>query len=321
MLKVLKTNLFLFDGEAAGTADTGDNTETMGTVSSGKPTIENPNIPLHLLRNKPKSLETQTAEAGGEDAADKGVADKKAEPTYEEMKERYKDDFKKDVDAQINRRFKTVHTENDNLKKNNAAMQEVLNLVGNSYPGVDATNPEALLTAMKSDERFFRQKAIDNGTSVAQEQFTYEKEAELQNVTRQLAQVTLEQERQKTAAELNRQSEELKATYPDFDLGKAMENDTFRSMLAFTKKAGGVMNVKDAYEFAFRDQLREQAIKQTVDKTKEAISQNRKAKQYMPSPPGNTGKNVSNDTSIVQRMGVKEFAKLASQGKNLADYL
>lgn len=318
MPEILKTNLFLFDGEAAGTAGDNDNTGAHGNVGD-TPTIENPNIPLHLLKNIPDELK-EDAEKGSDDAADEGNADEQTEPTYEEIKKRYKEDFKKDVDAQINRRFKSANKELDGLKKSNAAMQEVLNLVGNSYPGVDATNPEALLTAMKNDERFFRQKAIDNGTSVAEEQFTYEKEAELQDTTRKLAQITQEQERARTFAELNRQSEELKGTYPDFDLGTALENESFRMMLAFTKNAKGVENVKEAYEFAFRDQLRERAIEQTVTKTKEAISQNRKAKQFMPSPPGNTGKTVNPNANLMDRMSIKEIANLASRG-NLIDYL
>lgn len=318
MPEILKTNLFLFDGEAAGTAGDNGNTGAQGEAV-GTPTVENPNIPLHLLKNVPDELK-EDAKKGSDDTADEGNADKSAEPTYEEIKERYKDDFKKDVEAQIHRRFKANNKELDGLKKSNAAMQAVLDLVGNSYPGVDATNPEALLAAMKNDERFFRQKAIDNGTSIAEEQFNFEKEAELQETTRRLAQITQEQEKARTFAELNKQSEELKGTYPDFDLGEALENESFRMMLAFTKNAKGVENVKEAYEFAFRDQLREKAIEQTVNKTKEAISQNRKAKQYMPSPPGNTGKSVNPNTNLMEQIGVKEFAKLASRG-NLIDYL
>ena len=320
MPEILKTNLFLFDGEAAGTAGDNENTGAQGEVG-GTPTIDNPNIPLHLLKNIPDELK-ENAGIGSDtkDAAEEGEAAKSAEPTYEEIKERYKEDFKKDVETQINRRFKSANKELDGLKKSNAAMQAVLDLVGNSYPGVDAKNPEALLMAMKNDERFFRQKAIDNGTSIAEEQFNFEKEAELQETTRRLAQITQDQEKARTFAELNKQSEKLKGTYPDFDLGEALENESFRMMLAFTKNAKGVENVKEAYEFAFRDQLREKAIEQTVTKTKEAISQNRKAKQYMPSPPGNTGKSVNPNTNLMEQIGVKEFAKLASRG-NLIDYL
>lgn len=320
MLKILKANLFLFDGEAAGTAGEGVSTEAQGVDGGHKPTIENPNIPLHLLRNKPKSLENQGAKSGGDNTAE-GDATSQAEPTYEEFKERFKENIDKDFKAHLNRRFKTVNSENETLKKSNTAMQEVLNLVGNKYPGVDVNNPEALLAAMRSDESFFRKKALENGTSVEEEQFTYAKDAELKDARKRLATIEAEREQQKTLAEISRQGEELKGTYPDFSIESAMENETFRRMLAFTKAATGVENVKDAYEFAFRDQLREQAIKQTVDKTKEAMSQQRKAKQFMPSPPGTTGKAAGNDTSIVQRMGVKEFAKLASQGKNLADFL
>ncbi len=319
MFEILKTNLFLFDGEAAGTASDGGNSEAQGEVSGGKATVDNPNIPLHLLRNKPKAFEN-VAKTGGEDTVQQGEVDKKTEPTYEEIKERYKDDFKKDMDSQFGRRLKTVNSENAKLKTSNEKMQEVLNLLGSNYPGVDASNPEALLTAMKNDERLFRQKAIDNGTSVAEEQFTYEKEAELQNVTRQLAKVTMEQAKQKTFAELTRQSETLKGEYPDFSLEKALENETFRAMLAFTKNSQGVENVKDAYEFAFKDELREKALQQTVNKTKEAMSQNRKAKQFLPSPPGTTSKSVNNNSNALEQMGAKEFAKLAYQGKNLRDF-
>ena len=40
----------------------------------------------------------------------------------------------------------------------------------------------------------------------------------------------------------------------------------------------------------------------------------------MPSPPGNTGKSVNPNANLMEQMGVKEFAKLASRG-NLIDYL
>lgn len=320
MLELIKADLLLFDGDSAGTAGgSGAVTQQGGTP---KPTVENPNIPLHLLRNKPAGLETI---AKGNDVQEstqqEGEVEKQAKPTYEEMKELYKAEYQKDVSSHVGRRMKTANTEIEKLKKSNSQMQDIMNLIGNKYPGVDVTNPEALMQAVKSDESFFRQKAIDNGTSVEEEQFTFAKERELSDAKERLQKYETERAQQQSRQRILQQSKELKAEYPDFDLDSALENADFRAMLTFTRKAKGAENVKEAYEFAFRNELRDKAIKQTVDKTKEAVSQNRKAKQFMPSPPGTTGKTVNSDASMLQSMSAKEIAKKVRTGTNLIDFL
>lgn len=319
MLGLIKADLLLFDGDSAGT--TGESTAVTQQGNASKPTMQNPNIPWHLLRNKPAGLE-DAAKADGvqEGTQQEGEAAKQAKPTYEEMKELYKAEYQKDISSQFGRRMKTANSEIEKLKKSNSQMQDIMNLIGNKYPGVDVTNPEALMQAVKSDESFFRQKAIDNGTSVEEEQFTFAKERELTDAKERLQKYETERAQQQSRQRILQQSKELKAEYPDFDLDVALENAEFRAMLTFTRKAKGVENVKEAYEFAFRNELRDKAIKQTVDKTKEAVSQNRKAKQYMPSPPGATGKTVNSDVSAFHGMSAKEIAQKA-KGKNLIDFL
>lgn len=315
--KILKTNLFLFDGEGApASAEAGTASSVQGETGSNL----DAQLPWNLLKKKPTGLdeligEKQENTAEGEPANAQGELkqEEKAEKTYTQ----------KDVDAHVKRRLKSANTEIDNLKKSNGKMQEVIDYLAQKYPGVDKSDMGALLEAVKSDESILRQKAIDNGTSVEQERSAYENSIELRKANQRIAELEAEKSRRATKFELNRQSQELRSTYPDFDLNAAMENDRFIQMLAFTKQSEGVENVRAAYEFAFSDQLRKQAIQQTVDKTKAAISQNRKAKQYMPSPPGSVGSNTKASTGEVFAGGItpKELADMALRGIDISKYL
>lgn len=102
----------------------------------------------------------------------------------------------------------------------------------------------------------------------------------------------------------NEQAEQVKARYPDFDLGREAQDRTFRSML----RAG--VPVRQAFEVVHMDELRAAAER--------AVTANIKAKGARPQENGagaSSGFTVKDDVSRLTPRDRAELAKRAARGE------
>lgn len=133
----------------------------------------------------------------------------------------------------------------------------------------------ALANAVLGDDSYYEGKAMDMGVSV--------------EVARKLEQKELDDARQQRNAELQKQqrdesireqmirnhhqnlrnqAEQLKATFPDFDLEKELENHTFVRLTA----PNSGLSLEDAYYAVHRKELQAAAMQTAAKKTAEQIS-------------------------------------------------
>ncbi len=308
LFEIMKAKLDLFEGgAAAGTSGA----STDGAVSQGAVNSQDANIPWELVGGKPTEITGDNAVSNSEVVVQEEppvVAD-----SWEKAKELYGEDYKQDVEKQVKRRLKSATTENQKLKTANDGYQQLADFIAARYPNVDKSNPVALLEAMKGDDTYLRQRAIDNGTTVEQERAAYERDVEVSQIRERAERA----EQALRAADIQRQESVVKKKYPDFDLSSALENPDFCDQLAFTRASKGKEDVMAAYEAAFREQILEAAVQQSAKKTKEAVSQNMRANQFMPSPPGNNSGHQATQNDVHQ-YSVDEIVAMAEQGVDIS---
>lgn len=323
----LKADLFMFDGgaAAAGTASTGaTDSDGQTTQAFGAETPGDEVIPWELIGGKPEGLgvnegadtSSQGAQAPKETVSDDTLSDI---DSFEKAKEKFREQYEQDVRKHIDRRFKKSNQEIQNLNDELAPLRQLKEMVARKYPGVDVNDTQALLSAVQGDDSYLRQRAIDNGTTVEEERAAIERAREMETLRQRNAKLEAENDKRVTLAELHRQGNELMKEYPDFDLQEALQNDTFRECLAFSKSAEGVENVKLAYEIAFKDRILQSAVQQTADSTRVAVAENLRANQYMPSQAGRSDTSRANGNT--QKYSVEELAQMAYDGVDISKYL
>lgn len=317
---VLKADLKIFDGGAAGTAsasagDSGSAAPGVSDVNTGD------NIPWHLLKGgKPQELVQEDEGAPSTKVSSASDNEINAE-SWKKAKDTFGDFYKKDVETQVKRRMKNAQTEIDGMKPELEALRKIRDSVAVKYPDIDVSDSEALLNAINGDDSYLRQRALDNGRTIEQERADIAQKAELEALRaadRQRQQADALRQR---AEVISRQVAEVKEIYPDFDLEKAYENEDFQYQMAFHQQVKGTPNVRAAYEAAFGPKLREQAVHQAADATKQAISQNLIANQYMPSTAGKSSSGKAPVSQFdISKMSARELADRAYAGEDISKY-
>jgi hypothetical protein len=294
MFKDKWLNLQLFAGEGAGDggaegAATGEN-----NADAGHQRLLELGVPADKIRkNRAYKLNTpapRPAEAGQEKepeqkqeqaaAADNPTEDNKTDaPTRMSWEEIMADpEYNQKMQETMQKRLKSAKDAEEKLGKLTPAAE----LLARKY-NLDPANIDydALAQAISNDESFYEQKALEMGVSVetAKKMDQMERDTERQ-------QRTLEQQKfQNHIASLERQAEEMKKVFPNFDLRTELQNQSFARM---TSPNVGI-SVEDAYYAVHRNELQAAAMQVTAQKVAQKISNDIQAGSRRPNENGTSG--------------------------------
>ena len=210
-------------------------------------------------------------DAGG--AADVGAADNgqvaagndeqqvtepsgKEEPPKKSFKElikgEYKDEFGKEIEAAIKRRFK-------NESKKYEKMNPLMEVLGERY-GVDVTDFDAidftdLASKLVEDEAYIREEAMSLG--IDENVLRQTKKLEFQNnmLERQRQEAEYEAARAESMERLAADIQSTTAVYPEFDFDTEMDNPDFARLIET-----GRIDVRTAYEVIHKDEFARTAM-------------------------------------------------------------
>lgn len=213
----------------------------------------------------------QGAEGGGKE---KPPADRKA--AFRAMIDgEFKDLYQDAVRSAVNRRLKNTEADVARLGK----LGPSLDLLAHRYQFDPAQmDPDALYQKMLADDVLFEDRALAAGRTTEEERQSFRLESETRAKDRRIAELesqlksSSDQEAQRAFNEkMDREIGETRAKYQDFDFGawanaETPEGDTFRKLLR------NGFSVMQAYEFANRDALTENAIRYAVEHTAEKIT-------------------------------------------------
>ena len=285
----LKLNLQLFGGEGAGASGTGEGggegaPSGENATAAAEQRLRELGVPEAKIRKsaskvaskmpaqtaqtavaEPKAEDTKVESATTEDKPTT-EATKDATPTRMSWDEIMKDpEYNKEMQAVVRSRLKSEKSAEEALGK----MAPAIEVMARKY-GLDPSNMDydALAKAINDDDAYYEDKALEMGVSVetAKKVDQMERDNERQKAMEQ--RTLQEQKIQQHFIKLERQGEEMKKVFPNFDLRKELQNPAFARM---TSPNVGI-SVEDAYYAIHRNEIQTAAMQVTAQKTAEKIS-------------------------------------------------
>lgn len=218
-------------------------------------------MPMSVATPKEEAAPVDTATTAKEEAPVEEVSAKRM--TWDEIKN--DPEYNKEIQKVVSSRLKTAKVAEDTLSKLTPAIE----LLARKH-GMDVNNMdyEALAKAIEDDDSYYEEKALEMGTSVE----TAKRVDQMERADarrQQLEQKTLEEQRQMEHFEkLDRQAQDLKKVFPNFDMATELKNPTFARLIHPTIG----MSVEDAYHAVHRREIQAATMQITEQKTMEKVS-------------------------------------------------
>lgn len=302
---MLKMNLQLFgEGGDGGAASGAEGTTAVSQPATG---TKSSNPLANVKYGK------QEGEADTPQEITTVVPDKKA--TFEELiKGEYKDEYNARMQEAINRRFKA----NEASAQREKSLAPILEMLGNKY-GIDASDVskmdlDKLNQAIREDDSYYEQEALDKGISVDMLKQIKKMESENKAMKQAMEERQRQEKTQKAYAELLKQAEQVKTVYPGFDLKTEMNNPQFGRLIANN------VDAKTAYEVVHMDEIKPAMAQYVTQKTAEQISANIQAGARRPAENGVSSQGASTvktDVNKLTRADRQEIARRAAMGEKI----
>lgn len=280
-----KLDLQLFaDGEGDGASNSGDN-----SVDAEQQALLDLGVPASKIRKKAKiQTPTTTVEPTEQTqvAPDTTPAEEATEDTTETTPKRLTWDeikadpeYNKEIQATVQARLRKSKAAEEALAKVTPALE----LLARKY-GLDASkiDYEALNKAVSDDDDYYEDKALALGVTPETAKKLDQQE---RDAARQKAAEERSLEEQRIADHLSKleaQGEELKKTFPTFDLRVELQNPTFARLTA--PSIG--LSVEDAYHAVHRKEIQAAASQVIAQKTAEKLTASIMAGQRRPAENG-----------------------------------
>lgn len=270
------------EGETAAPADTGGGDS--GTTGAIPQTDAGPATPRAksadpyanvIFGNPPPGSEISAVQdASAQDAAPQ--VNEQAE--WEAAREKYKQFYDAEMQGAIRNRIKNIKASEDTLTKLNPVIQQMYQQYNIQQGDIDG-----LINAVQNDDSLLANEAMERGVTVEQLREIKRLEAantELQQLKRE------EQNREffgRHVSRLQQQAEQLKQTFPNFDLRKELSgNAEFRRL---TSPEVGV-DVETAYYVTHRREIAPKAMQVGFQKAQESFMASQQANAARPSENG-----------------------------------
>lgn len=233
------------------------------------------------------------------------------------IKGKYKEQFGKAVSDAVNKRFKNQEDKQRQID----AIDPIIRAVAQRYDvKADALGNipiNVLSEKVLNDNSMYEQEAYERGMSV--EDLKQLKSLERENA--QLRRATQVTEEQREWDALVAQGEELKQTYPAFNLDNEMLNPQFGKLLATFQRSGFPDAVKIAYETVHRDEIMGGAMQYAVEKTQQKISNSIQSGMSRPQENGTNqtaaGAPTALDPSKLTKAQIEDIKRRAARGERI----
>lgn len=234
-----------------------------------------PAAPAQETASEP-AQEPQPQESGKPEAEEERPQEQKAEKTPEEKRKafgelvrgEYSDIFNEVMQQAIIKAGEAVHAD-----PKAAALRQALS---EAY-GIDGEDVDGLIEAVKNgrvkDDAYYEELAQQRGVSVKTARELDKMESDLRRANDQNAKLQAAQQeaaRQQRAAQIRAQwdaeAAQLKAQYPDFDLGEVLANEQVGELM----RRG--VSLPDAYRAAYFNHIMEQATARTAQTVEQGVT-------------------------------------------------
>lgn len=172
---------------------------------------------------------------------------------------------------------KVVKAAKEKLKTSAEGLEKLtpaIQLIAKKY-GVDAGDYEAISKAVVDDDAYYEERAMELGVTTDVAKQLDKSEKMMRAAEEQQQKFINEQKLMEHIGKLNRQAIELQQKYPDFNLGKELNNPTFARLTAPDLN----LPLEDAYELVHREEIKENirqaALKASIQQVSNAVQSNK----------------------------------------------
>lgn len=211
------------------------------------------------------------------------------------------------VQQAIAQRFKNQKDMQEELNQSRAIMAEL----GKKYQ-LDPKDVKGIYTKMTDDLDQYREEADQKGMTPEAVRTMHRLETEAQRAREEAAQATEQMRTQQHFRSLAEQAEQLKQTFPSFDLMKELENPRF---LRMTSPQVGI-SVKDAFYAIHGEEIQKQTMQYTAQQAGQRIAASVQAGASRPVENGMQRQNPVNMGVDIAHMDKKTRAEYARRIKN-----
>jgi len=203
--------------------------------------------------------------------ADNAEPDLDAE--WQEAKKRFRDQYGRDVKAAVDDRFKNQKDANEQLGKVMPALQALAKKLG-----LDENDTDGVIETILDDDSLYEEEAEAAGMTVEGYKNFRAMEEENERLKAREAEEQEQMFLRQHFQNLAMQGEEMKKTFPDFDLKAEMENETFRRLVA----PNSGLDVRAAFYAVHHAELEPQAMAYGIRKAQQQMSQTLQANRARP---------------------------------------
>lgn len=306
-------NLQLFaEGGAGGEGGAGapGAGEASNGVGSQQPTV--------IYGKQEQAAETQPGEVGvgnpGEQPGEEEGAEQQKQATLKELL-KSNPSYKQEVEQLIQNRVKNATSQKAQLEAELNAHNEIMLSLYARY-GLQEGDKQGLQMALARDNSYLQEEADLKGIDV--QQLAYIKQMEFENMKIKMQQKQSQEQQyiQQQQQKWNMESQACKEQYPDFDFIEEMGNQDFVQLI----RSG--YPVKEAYEFAHRNEMLQSKIQQTAETVKQQVTSSIKSKQSRPQENAATnlrpGMVVKSNPNEFDKKDLQEIRKRVARGEKIS---
>lgn len=256
-----------------------------------------------------------SAATGVEAAAPETTEGQKAEQTPEEREKAFNDmingDFRDLFDARMQKAIKERVGEVKQLQQQLQQQNDVIGLVAKKY-GISTDKMGDIREALESDDVFWEEAAADQGMTVDSYKKMVKLEAE--NEALHKAREEAERKNQKDAVfqKWDREAEELKRMYPQFDLQSEIQDKRFLDLM------GAGIDMRTIYETLHHDEILPALMQQTAKAATKQQAAAARSGQMRPAENGMSSRPAAQtvkDPAKMTKEERQEYARRAARGE------
>ena len=256
-----------------------------------------------------------SAATGAEAAAPETTEGQQAEQTPEEREKAFNDmingDFRDLFDARMQKAIKERVGEVKQLQQQLQQQNDVIGLVAKKY-GISTDKMGDIREALESDVVFWEEAAADQGMTVDSYKKMVKLEAE--NEALHKAREEAERKNQKDAVfqKWDREAEELKRMYPQFDLQSEIQDKRFLDLM------GAGIDMRTIYETLHHDEILPALMQQTAKAATKQQAAAARSGQMRPAENGMSSRPAAQtvkDQAKMTKEERQEYARRAARGE------
>lgn len=287
-MRTWKLNLTLFgDGDGAAAASGAEQPGESAAYVPGTVLEDGTRVDDRLAerlnkmasRRSGRTAQNATAAAETKPTAEETPQQNDIDAEWAELKKgKFKDLYGKDVQAAVAERFKNQKDATAELDAANAKLQELQPMLDLLVKREGVKDVGELREKVLNDDSLLEQEAEEAGMTVGAYRTFKELEAKSKADSARLEQSEHELMMRQHIANLSQQAEELKKTFPNFDLREELKNPTF---LRLTAPNSG-LTVEAAFYAVHHAELAPQAMAAGIRRAQAQISQSIQANRARP---------------------------------------